>query len=724
MKQVLQSLRDGSISVVDVPVPALRPGFVLVRNLYSIISSGTEAGTVKLGQMNLVQKALARPEQALKVLQVARAQGPLTAYQVAQRALDMPVALGYSSAGRVVAVGANVEGVRVGDRVACAGQGYASHAEYVLIPKHLCALVPDEVNTRAAAFSTIGAIALQSLRVAEVTLGETVAVIGLGLVGAAVVQLLHAAGCRVFGIDVDATRCDFVSQRSWARCAVIGRDEVQAAAAAYSRGAGVDAVIVTASTEDAAPVTLAGELCRRKGRVIVVGRTLLSGPRESFLLKELELKTSMAYGPGTGDSAYEIDGHDYPLAYVRWTEQRNLVAFLDQIATGRIDLDALITHDFTVDAASEAFAKVLERGRETPIFGVAIQYPDASDEAPARVALAAVPVSGANRLRVGVIGAGSFAGNELLPLVRRCDVRLRGITSATGVRARALGAKYKFEYCGADAAEIIDDAETDAVLILTRHDTHAELAARALAAGKHVFVEKPLALTMAQLDQVEVTWGASGRSLMVGFNRRFAPLALRLKALFGERAQPLSIVYHVNVGYRPPEHWLHHPAEGGGVLLGEASHQIDFCSWLCGSPITAIQALPIGGSGAGYLRSDTFHLNLQMADGSLATIVYASNGSKSFPTEVCDVTGLNRSAQLIDFRELRWSSGVRVQSTRSWLSSDKGHHAQISAFFRPDPAQDLGASARSYFDSSRRALDAHRQLTDALLAVARTDYGA
>lgn len=715
MRQILQSLRDGAITVEDVPPPQLRPGFVLVRNEYSLISSGTEGGTVRLGRMNLVQKALARPEQALKVIQVARTQGPLTAWQVAQRALDMPVALGYSSAGRVLAVGAGVDGLRVGDRVACAGQGHASHAEIVLVPKHLCVPVPADVASREACCATIGAIALQSLRVAGASLGEAVAVIGLGLVGAAVVQLLRAAGCRVLGIDVDARRCEYIAARGWAQTVVLGRDDVASLAAAFARGLGMDAVIVTASTEDDGPTTLAGELCRRKGRVVVVGRTAISGPRETYLFKELELRTSMAYGPGTGDPAYEIEGHDYPAAYVRWTEQRNLVAWLDQVASGAVEARALLTHEYPVEQAAEAFARVLAGGGDV-VYGVAIHYPERAGEAldaPVPLRAPAARTAGGAGLRVGVIGAGSFAGNELLPLVARAGVRLRGIASATGLRARALGDKYGFDYCAADAARVLDDADTDAVLVLTRHDTHAELAARALAAGKHVFVEKPLALTLAELERVEQAWQVSGKNLVVGFNRRHAPLALRMRELFGARAQPLSIVYRVNVGQRPPEHWLHHPREGGGLLLGEACHHIDFCSWLAQAPITAIDARPLGGSGAGYLRADTFHLSLQFGDGSLASIAYVSNGSKAFPTEVCDVSGVNRSAQLVDFRALRWSAGLGVRSTRRWLSSDKGHATQMRRFFERC-AGDGPAEGGEQLQTSRWAIVAATQLARAL----------
>lgn len=680
MKQVIEDLRSGAISVADVPAPALRPGFVLVRNEYSLISSGTEGGTVKLGRMNLLGKALARPEQVMKVLKLARAQGALAAYTAAQRALDVPITLGYSAAGTVIGVGERVSGFASGDRVACAGQGYASHAEVIAVPQHLCTRLPDDVPARAAAFTTLGAIALHAVRVADVRLGENVIVLGLGLVGSLVAQLLKASGCRVLGIDVDAARVHLAQSRGWARCVLLG-DNVEAAAAAFSDGAGADAVIVTAASDDNGPVDLAGRLCRPKGRVVVVGRTPIQGPRETYLFKELALLTSMAYGPGTGDAAYEVDGHDYPLAHVRWTAQRNMQAFVVQVAAGAVDTESLVACEYDVDDAPTAFEALLARTPSPPL-ALLLRYPGMSG-AGSRVDLVASPQAAAHvrrdRPRIGVIGAGSHAANELVPLLAALPVELRGIASATGVRAHSLGTRYDFAYCSSDPTEILDDDDTDAVVILTRHDSHAALASAALRAGKHVFVEKPLGLDQRELDEVETAWSGADRLLMVGFNRRHAPLALRLRASFATRVQPMSILFRVNVGRRAPEHWLHHPREGGGVILGEASHHIDFCHWLTGSAVVASDAWRLDGTG-GHLPEDNAHLYLRFADGSVATIAYVSNGSALFPTERVDVCADGRSAVLEDWRRLQRPGRWRIASERLWLRSDKGHAAQLRAW--------------------------------------------
>jgi predicted dehydrogenase len=717
MKQVLEDLRTGAIRVDEVPVPAVQAGFVLVRNEYSLISSGTESGTVKLGKMSLIGKALARPEQALKVLRLARAQGVLAAYTAAQRALDMPITLGYSSAGRVVAVGRGVDGLAPGHRVACAGQGFASHAEFVSVPVHLCARVPDAVAARHAAFATLGAIALQSVRVADVRLGERVGVIGLGLIGSLIAQLLRASGCSVLGVDVDPERVRLAGERGWAHAVLSDEGNLEAQAQAFSGGPGLDAVIVAATTEDAGPVELAGTLCRRKGRVVVVGRTPIEGPRETFLFKELALLTSMAYGPGTGDPAYELEGHDYPIAYVRWTGQRNMQAFLEQIGAGTLDIEALATHEFGVADAPRAFDTLTGPDRPAPL-GILLRYPEASPVA-SRIALPGAAVrTGATpgRPRIGVIGAGSHAGNELVPLLAREGVVLRGIASTTGVRAAALGKRYGFAYCSADGADVIGDPDTDAVLILTRHDSHAALAAAALRAGKHVLVEKPLALDAAGLDAVEAAWRDSGRVLMVGFNRRHAPMALRLRAAFATRAHPMSIVFHVNVGYRPPEHWLHDPRQGGGVILGEASHHVDFCHWLAGCAIADADAWRLELSDP-VLAQDNAHLRLRFVDGSVATIAYLSNGSTVFPAERVSVDADNRSAVLEDWRRLALSGGWRTRRSRLWIRSDKGHAGQLRAYLdaiRGGPAVD----SAGHLHSSRVTLELAARVRSAADAAA------
>jgi len=721
MKQVLEDLRDGRIWTDDVPPPQLRDQFVLVRNHCSLISSGTEGGTVKLGKMGLIAKARARPEEAMKVIQLARTQGPLTAYSIARRALETPLTLGYSSAGEVIGVGNGVDHVRVGDRVACAGQGHAVHAEIVCVPKRLCVPIPAGVDAEYAAFSTVGAIALQSLRVADPKLGDNVVVIGLGLVGLLVAQLLRASGCRVFGLDVDEGRMALAQRQGWAQTCAVGAPNVVEHVQAWSQGAGADAVIITAATENNRPVALAGELCRRKGRVIVVGRTEMLLPREHFLFKELELRTSMAYGPGTGDPAYEEAGRDYPLAYVRWTEERNMSAFLDQVSNGGVHLPEMISHRFPIDNAADAFALISGDKKEASL-GVVLTYERTPALVAKRVDIAtrpiAAPRSKSGMPRVAVVGAGNHATNEFLPALAKYGVEFRGIASATGVRAKALGKKYGFAFASADIAEVCGDRDTDAVFVLTRHDSHADLAAQALAAGKHVFVEKPLALTSEQFVRVESAY-RDDKVLMVGFNRRYAPLAIQLRDSFASRAQPMSILYRANVGFRPPQHWLHHPRQGGGVILGEACHHVDFCCWLVGARATSIEVQCLGGSGAGYMREDNVHVTLGFMDGSVATVLYLSNGAKAFPTETIEVSCENRSARLTDFRTLETGRGMRRRKKKFHGRSAKGMGAQIAAFLGATTGKGV-LDVSSYLESSRLIIEIAEKVEQVLTKVSAT----
>lgn len=717
MKQVLEDFRSGECRVDDVPVPAVSPGFVLVRNYYSLISSGTEGGTVKLGKMGLLGKARARPEQAMKVIQVARTQGVLTAYNAARRSLEMPIVLGYCCAGEVVELGDGVTDYKVGDRVACGGAGFANHAEFVSVPTQLCVPVPEEVDLKYAAFTTLGSIALQSVRVANAKLGENVVVIGLGLVGLITAQLLKAAGCRVFGIDIDPARTTFAAEQGYCETAELELPNIEGRVLAFTGSIGADAIIITAATEHNGPVKLAGELARRKARIVCVGRTEMKAPRETYLFKELELCTSMAYGPGTGDPSYEIEGIDYPVDYVRWTENRNMAGFVDLLARRMISVDALITHEFDIDQAQDAFDLITSENQAHSI-AVLLRYPQSvSDSAAPRVVVlkstqpAAASTDG--RIGVSVIGAGSFATNEFLPLLgKEKQVRLRCIASATGVRAKALGAKYAFESCASDPRVAIEDTESDCVFILTRHDTHASLTIDALRAGKHVFVEKPLALTHAELAAVEEAWKASSGLLMVGFNRRFAPLAVALKSSFAQRVQPLSIIYRANVGYRPPEHWLHHPEQGGGVIVGEACHHIDFCSFLVGAAPQTVNARMLQGTGKGsFIPEDNAHITLTYGDGSVATVAYLSNGSKAWSSEWVEVFCDGRSASLRDFKKLAVSRGLTVRNRRLWMKSDKGHAGQITAFLAAvRGGQPELVPSQAHIDSSRIAIDAALQI--------------
>ncbi|HTT07461.1 MAG TPA: bi-domain-containing oxidoreductase [Gammaproteobacteria bacterium] len=720
MKQILENFKTGVCTVEEVPAPINRPGFVLVRNHYSLISSGTEGGTVKLGQMSLLGKARARPEQARKVMQVAKQQGLLTAYQVAMRALEMPVALGYSSAGEVIEAGEGVDDLQPGDVVACGGAGFANHAEVVSVPRNLCAKVPAEVSLHHAAFTTVGAIAMQSVRIARAQLGENIVIIGLGLVGLLTSQILRAAGCRVFGIDIDPERTTFFRRRHYGEAATDGDPNVQELVRTWTQDAGADAVIITAATEDNGPVALAGELLRSKGRCVVVGRTPMTAPRETYLFKELELCTSMAYGPGTGDPVYEVAGMDYPIGYVRWTENRNMTAFLGLLADHRLSLDELITHEYKIDDAGAAFDLISGRtgNRSTAVL---LRYPfhETDVRRPLRrIALSAPEAAAGNRgetmmtaaVSVGVVGAGSFATNEFLPLLaKQRGLQLRGIASATGVRAQALGKRHGFAFCAADAMEVINDSATQAVFLLTRHDTHAPLAEAALRAGKHVFVEKPLALNIEELERVEAAWRGSSRQLMVGFNRRYASLALQMRGGFAHRAQPMSISYCANVGYRPPEHWLHDPAMGGGVILGEACHHIDFCMWLVDRPLAGIQVSTLGAAG-GLMSRDNVHIELRFEDGSLALVRYLSNGSRAYTSERVEVFCDNRTAVLTDFRLLELAQGARVHRQRRWLRADKGHAMQIAAFLAALRGGEPVASD-SYLASSRVTIEAARLAT-------------
>ncbi len=707
MKQVVADLRDGSIEVRRVPVPAPRAGFVLVRNAYSLISAGTEGATLQLGRMNPLGKARARPEQAMKLVELARAQGPWTAYQVAQRALDMPVALGYSCSGVIEVMGVGCIGLAPGQRVACAGQGWASHAEFVSVPRRLCVPIPESVASEDAAYATVGAIALQSLRIADPKLGETVVIIGLGLVGLLVCQLARANGCRVVGVDVDPRRVALLRAQGWGE-AVEASAGVGGVVSGLTGGHGADAVIITAATEDAGPVAQAGDLCRRKGRVVVVGRTVMQAPRETYLFKELSLHTSMAFGPGTGDPRYEVDGLDYPLPYVRFTQERNLAAFLDQLALGNVDVRPLTTHRYGVDQAPQAFA-ALGGAADTRGIGVLLGYADAGAvDTHRRIELPVAPSTRSiKRPGLSVIGAGSFATHEFLPLLKGLDADRRGVVSLTGMRAQALAQRHGFAYCSSDLDAVLKDDATDAVLVLTRHNTHADFTRQALDAGKHVFVEKPLALTEAELESVIKAQQRSGKWVMVGFNRRYAPLSIRLKQGFAVRTQPMFVSYLANVGSRPPEHWLHHPLEGGGVIVGEGCHHLDFCCWLIGSPLTDFQVRPLGRARPNT-PVDSVVVTLSFADGSVATVSYLSNGNRRFPTETIEACCGGYQARLVDFRMLETPGRFWRRRVHSRLAVDKGHRDQLAAFLAAVATGQPTFDVDGYFASTRLALGVSR----------------
>jgi predicted dehydrogenase len=695
MKQILQSYRSGELSVAEVPAPGLEPGHVLVLTTASLVSVGTEKMVMALAKKSLLGKARARPDLVKKVMERVARDGLVSAGRAVLGRLDQPIPLGYSCAGRVLAVGQGVSELAVGDRVACAGAKVANHAEVNLVPKNLCVRVPPGLDDEAAAFVTVGAIALQGVRTAQPTLGETFAVVGLGLIGQLVAQILRANGCRVMGVDLDARKVQLARELG-ADAAVLRTDDVLGAGAALTAGRGVDGVLICAATASNDPITLAGELCRDRGRVIVVGAVGMEVPRRPYYDKELAFLQSRAYGPGRYDPSYEEAGVDYPLGYVRWTEQRNMAAFLDLCAGGGLKVLPLISHRFAIDKAEDAYA-VIERGDDA--LGIVLKYPAAAPPSRTVTLVPRPPRSvGSGAVRVGFVGAGSFASGTLVPAVAGAPgVRLVAIASVRGFTARHLAERHRFESCSTDSAALLASDDLDAVFIATRHHLHADQAVAALGAGKHVFVEKPLALDREGLDRVLEAQRSSGTILAVGYNRRFAPLARELQALLAARRSPLVMHYRVNAGQVPADSWIQDPAVGGGRILGEVCHFVDLCAFLAGARPVSVYAQAVDPRGVAR-SDDNVTLSLKFGDGSLATIAFVATGDTSAGKERLEVLGDGTQAVLEDFRTLSFRTGGREQRVKK-LGQDKGHVAGVTAFLEairkgappPIPVDDLAA---------------------------------
>ena len=714
MKQVLQNLKSGTVIVTDVPAPAARPGFVLVRTAASLISAGTERMTVEAGQKSLLGRAVEQPALVKQVIQKARSEGVVNTFDAVRSKLASLVALGYSAAGKVIEVGEGVTGFRPGDRVACAGVGYASHAEVLSVPKNLCIRLPDSVSFDAAAFGTLGAISLQGVRLAELTLGESVVVIGLGLIGQLTVQLIKAHGCRVFGIDLDQSKIE-LARKFGADDGRAPDDDVKRRVLAWSRGRGADAVLITAATESNQPVELAGEISRAKGRVVAVGAVGLTLPRQPYYNRELTFKISMSYGPGRYDPEYEERGHDYPFGYVRWTEGRNIEAFLDLLAEGRIDVAPLTTHRFSLDETERAYQLITGELNE-PYLGVILQY-DTERELEPRIQLAArqtPSAAPAPSVRVGLIGAGNYARAMLLPNFKTAGAEFHSIATASGVSARQVGERFGFRNCVSGADEVLADEEINLVVIATRHDSHAELVRRALKRGCHVFVEKPLALNDEELDKVIAAATPSNGQLMVGFNRRFSPLGRSAQEFFKDRQTPLSINYRVNAGRVPPGHWAQHPSEGGGRIIGEVCHFIDFIQFMTGSLVARVFAESISSRTHEIVSEDSVFITLRLADGSNGSIAYLAEGNSALPKERIEIFGDGKSFVIEDFRSATAYENGREKKTKL-REQDKGQKDEVRAVCamvregKPSPIslEDLGTTTRATFrirDSLRTGL--------------------
>ncbi|MEW6179234.1 MAG: bi-domain-containing oxidoreductase [Chloroflexota bacterium] len=681
MKQLLQNLRDGKAVVVDVPAPMPKPGSALVRNAVSLISAGTERMVVDFASRSLLGKARSRPDLVRQVLDKARREGLLTTLEAVFNRLDQPMALGYSSAGTVVAVGEGVEDLKAGDRVACAGGGYAVHAEYVVVPRQLLTPLPPEVDFESAAFTTLATIALHGFRLAEPQIGENIAVIGLGLLGLLSAGIARAAGCKVLGIDLNPQRIVLAEQMG---AAAVSRAQAEEAGRSFTGGRGFDAVLICADTSSSDPVELAGALARDRGKVIAVGAVGMSLPRKVYYEKELQFIVSRSYGPGRYDPQYEEKGIDYPYGYVRWSEGRNLQAVVELLASRALNVQPLISHRFPIEQADAAYELISGKSSQ-PFLGVLLTYPEpvAESQPLRKVSVTPNPAMAATPLpKLGVLGAGNYATAVFLPVIQKTGgVEKKGIATASGLSARHAAERYGFGFASSQETDILGNPEIDLVAILTRHQHHARQVMQALQAGQHVFCEKPLAITPAELDAVQKVLEEQPAALLtVGFNRRFAPFSQKLITFFANRREALYIHYRVNAGYLPLSHWLHDPAQGGGRIIGEGCHFIDYLTFLVGEPPLAVRAW--GLPDYDRYRQDNVSMTFRFPDGSIGTVTYLANGDKSLPKERLEIFCGGRVAVLEDFRSLELIQDGRREKFTSRLRQDKGHLGLWQAFLQ------------------------------------------
>ncbi|MFZ0297352.1 MAG: bi-domain-containing oxidoreductase [Candidatus Sulfotelmatobacter sp.] len=679
MLQIIQYQKTGEISVDDLPAPQLRPGHVLVRNAFSLISAGTERTSVETAQASMVQKARMRPDLVRQVMDNFRREGLAATYNKVRDRLDNYKDLGYSSAGVVIESG--VDDIKIGDRVACAGVGYAAHAEIVSIPRNLVVKVPDVVGLDEAAFTTVASIAMQGVRQADVRVGEQVVVVGLGLVGLLTAQLLKASGCRVLGMDVASRNFDLALTLGCDQCAISGDDavfEVQS----FTRGYGADAVVITAATKSNQPVELAIQCARKRGTVVAVGSVGMNIPRSPFYEKEINFRMSCSYGPGRYDSNYEERGQDYPLGYVRWTENRNMEAVLDMMAQRKLKVAPLITHRIPVDEGLRAY-DIITGKIEERYLGIVIQYSDPSAPVTLSRRMELRPDAGTTSGRspvLGFIGAGNFTQSTLLPPIMKLAPRMRGLATGKPVNAKNIAKKYQFEFCATDAREVIHDQHVNLLFITSRHDSHARYVSEALLAGKSVFVEKPLALNHEELENILSAYDEAQQTgvvplLMVGYNRRFSEPIRAIQKLFSGRTEPLAMHYRVNAGFLPPTHWMQHP-EQGGRFIGEGGHFVDVMQFLCGAlPVSVFAVAPT--DRARRYNNDNVLVTIAFVDGSVGTIHYLANGANAVEKEYLEVFGESKTARMWNFKKLECSIGQKKSTTS--FSGDKGHAEEMKA---------------------------------------------
>ncbi len=671
MKQILQNLRDGQTSVIEVPAPTVAAGRLTIATRRTLISAGTEKMLVEFGQAGLLGKAKAQPEKVKQVLAKMRTDGLLPTLEAVFSKLDEPLPLGYCNAGVVTAVGPGAVGFEVGQRVVSNGP----HAELVSVPALLCARIPENVSDDEAAFTVLASIGLQGVRLIEPTLGETVVVYGLGLIGLVTAQLLRASGCQVIGVDINPRRLELA--RQFGTETIHGGEcpDLPAKVRALTQGRGADGVLITASAKGDAIVAHAAQMCRTRGRVVLVGVVGLNLNRADFYRKEISFQVSCSYGPGRYDTAYEEQGHDYPLGYVRWTEQRNFEAILAMLAAGTLSLKPLITHQYELHDAASAYQAIQD---DPSSLGVLLTYPEHCDASRTIALPASRPTVAAERLTAAVIGAGNFTRATLMPALSKLPLRIKYVVGRTGGAAvQHVAQKFAAEQATTDLSRALEDPEVNLVLVTTNHDSHASLVRQSLAAGKHVFVEKPLALKLAEIESIKQTVASeAGRQLMVGYNRRFSPHVQKCQQLLKGRAEPLAINFLINAGAIPADHWVHDSSKGGGRIIGEACHFIDLAQALTGSLVRSVSAQRMGSGPA--IRDDKMSITLAMQDGSVASISYFANGSKSFPKESVTIFSDNRVLVIDNFRV---TVGYDFTGFRRYKTSrqEKGHSQQFAA---------------------------------------------
>ena len=684
MKQITQNYRTGKLEIVEVPIPTVKRGGVLVKNCCSLISAGTERLSIELAKKSIIRKAKERPDLVRQTIAKVKSEGILPTLRAVVARLDTPIPLGYSSSGTVVEVSDDVDEFKVGDRVACGGGGYATHSEFVFVPQNLCVKIPDNVDFESAAFTVLGAVALQGVRRAELTLGENVAVIGLGLIGQLTLQILGGYGCKVVGIDIDEAKVKLALDLGVDCTAVRGKDDVLKIIEEFSNGYGVDAVLITAATESNDPIELAGKISRDKGRVVVVGAVKMDIPRRVFYEKELDLRISRSYGPGRYDTIYEEKGIDYPIGYVRWTEKRNMQEFLNLVSRGIVALDKIITHRFSIDEADRAYKLITGEVKEN-YMGIILKYPQ--EKKAVRKIVLKKTVSKAckpgEKIKVGVIGAGNFAKTVLLPILKKISsIELTGVAAATGISSKYVGEKFSFRYCTSDYHNLIEDPDINTIVIATRHNMHSKLVIEALDRDKNVFVEKPLCLSENELARIIESWRNTESQLMVGFNRRFSTFVVQAMKFFEKRSSPMCVSYRINAGFVPKDNWVQDVEEGGGRIIGEVCHFVDLIYYLVGAMPIKVYAEAISGTNQEITNNDNVLITLKFQDGSIGSINYFANGDKSFPKERIEVFCENSIFVIDNFRSATFIREGKITRTRKLLSYDKGHENEFREFFK------------------------------------------